>query len=141
MSANSLRRDHIGEGEPIFTAARGALAMASATRVNEWRLKVPDNSSLTRVDVMYGTAPSSSRLFKMKVWSLASGNVASQFVAKGYCQATMAGTSVLSFPLKVLSTVTLPAGSVLAFSMVTGNPTSTAGVRLAVYLTKGFAQA
>jgi hypothetical protein len=141
MSANSLRRDLIGEGEPIQTAARGSLAVASATRVNEWRLKVPDNASLTRVDVLYGTAPASSRLFKIKVWSLASGNPSSKFVAKGYCQATMVGTSVLSFPLQVLSTVTLPAGSVLAFAMVTGNPTGTAGVRLAVFLTKGFAQA
>jgi hypothetical protein len=143
MSANSLFRDLPGERDPIYTEHRTTLAVASATRVREWRVRVPDNCSFTRVDAQFGTAglPGAARLFKLKLWALPSGGVNASFASKGYAQVTMSATSTLHYNLHTLSTITLPAGSLLAFAVVTGNPTGTAGVKLGVYTTKGYVQA
>jgi hypothetical protein len=143
MSANSLFRDLPGERTPIFTESRTTQAVASGTRPREWRVRVSDNCSLTRVDVLFGTAgkPDSARLYKLKAWALASGGVAASFAAKGYLQVTMSATSVAHYNLHTLSTITVPAGALLAFALITGNPTSCAGVKLGVYLTPGFVQA
>jgi hypothetical protein len=143
MSDNSIFRDLTGERDPVWTEFRTTAAVASGTRPREFRVRVPDKCSLTRVDVQFGTAglPAAARLYKVKVWALASGGVAASFASKGYAQVTMAATSTLHYNLHTLAAITLPAGSLVALALITGNPTGVAGTKYGLYFTKGHIQA
>lgn len=148
MSANSFFRDLHGERDPVVTQSRSSLpavggAGASATRVIEWRVFCPDNASITRVDVMWGTAgsgASGARALKLKMWSMKA--TGSSHVAKGIAKATIANGETRNFlSLTPSATATFPGGSFVGFAVHGGFPTGSAGVKLGVYFTKGHVQA
>jgi hypothetical protein len=147
MSANSLFRDFGGERDPVYTQRLTTPlyggAGASGTVVAPWKLAVPDKCSITRVDVLWGTAgsgASGARQLKLKVFSIASGG--SSHTAKVLCVGTIGASQSRNF-LKLLpaSVITLPADSAVGFAQNGGTPTGALGMYLGVYVTKGHVQA
>ncbi len=146
MSANSLFRDLIGERDPIHSQSRTTTSTSSGQYFREWTVFVPDKCSLTRLDVLVGTAAvvGASRQAKLKIAHVPSGTASRTFTAKGYCVVTL--TASASYAKKTLfpsSAITLPAGSMVSASIASyplglGTPL---GVKLAWYFTKGHVQA
>ena len=147
MSANSLFRDLPGERTPIMTESRTTpVATPSSVRVREWAVFVPDKCSLTRVDVLVGTAAvvGASRQLKLKVSHVPSGTASRTWTHKGHCVVTL--TSGASYAAKTLlpsAAITLPAGSMVGFSAASYTQAygTALGVKLAVYFTPGHVQA
>jgi hypothetical protein len=146
MSANSFFRDLHGERDPVVTESRtdvivGAVG-ASGTRFREWRIACPDNCSVTRIDVMWGTAGSAggTRSLKVKMWSMSV--TGTSHIAKGVAKATItSGESRNLLSLIPSAPATFPAGRIIGFANAGGFPTGGVGVKLGVYITKGHVQA
>lgn len=146
MSANSIFRDLTGERDPVHTESRTTTSTSSAVNVREWQVMVPDKCSLTRLDVLAGTAAvvGASRQAKLRINYIASGTNSRIFTSKGYCVVTL--TASASYHRKALfpsSTITLPAGALVCASIASyplglGTPL---GVKLAYFFTKGHVQA
>ena len=146
MSENSLFRDLQGERDPIHTQSRTSYGTVSGTPGKEWCVMVPDNCSLTRVDVLAGTAAvvGAARQIKLKVMNVPSGTASKTFTHKGYCVATTsAGASYARMQLNPSSTITLPKGCIVGFApqSYTTSLGTALGVKLAVFFTKGYMQA
>jgi len=147
MSANSTFRDLGGERDPIetrrLTTPLYGAAAASGTVVAGWKLVTPDKCSITRIDVMWGTAGSNAtgaRQVKIKAHSMASGG--STLIAKSLFVGTMPDNSDRNFlRLLPVSAVTLPGyPNGIGFAEAGGTPTGSLGMTLSVYFTKGHVQ-
>ena len=146
MSANSVFRDLGGERDPILTQSRTSYGTVSGTPGKEWQVMVADKCSLTRVDVLVGTAAvvGATRRATLKVLHVPSGTGGRVFTHKGYCVATLtASASYARKDFYPLSAITLPAGSIVAFSIssYTAALGTALGVKLAVFFTNGHVQA
>ena len=146
MSENSLFRDLIGERDPIHTQSRTSYGTVSGTPGKEWCVMVPDKCSLTRVDILAGTAAvvGATRQVSLKVMVVPSGTASKTFTHKGYCVATF--TTGASYARKALfpsSVITLAKGCIVGFSAqsYTTSFGTALGVKLAVFFTKGHVQA
>jgi len=142
MSTNSNFRDLQGERDPVISESRTTLGV-SGMNCREWQVMVPDKCSLTRLDVLVGTAgvPGATQQAKLKISHVPSGTASRTFTHKGYCVATI--TASVTYGRKAFfpsATITLPAGSIVGVSQLVAIGTPV-GVKLAYYFTKGHVQA
>ncbi len=142
----SLFRSLGGERDPIHTQSRTTYGTVTATPGKEWCVSVSDKCSLTRVDLLVGTAAivGATRQVKLKVMHVPSGTGGKVFTHKGYCVATFtAGASYARKSLFPSATITLPAGSIVGFSPASYTTAlgTALGIKLAVFFTKGHVQA